>query len=292
MRIVETISELRVSTIAQTRASGEVVGLVPTMGALHAGHLALIQAASERDDFVVVSIFVNPTQFGPEEDYKQYPRQLARDAELAEQAGAHLIFAPSPAEMYPVDHSTWVEVKDLTNGLCGRFRPGHFRGVTTVVTKLLNIVQPDRAYFGEKDYQQLIVIKRLVRDLNMPVEIVGRPTVREADGLAVSTRNQYLDIQQRAAAPQLYQALQHGAEAARKGASGTEVEQVVQESLANEPMFIVQYVQAIDPETLQPRGEARAPMVIAAARDLAATGRSESAYGNSGGGLPGRYPTH
>ncbi len=227
MRIVETISQLRVSTIAQTRASGKVVGLVPTMGALHTGHLSLIEVASQRDDFVVVSIFVNPTQFGPEEDYERYPRQLTRDAELAEQSGADLIFAPSQAEMYPDDHSTWVEVEELTEGLCGGLRPGHFRGVTTVVTKLLNIVQPDRAYFGEKDYQQLIVIKRLVRDLNMPVEIVGLPTVREADGLAVSSRNQYLDAQQRAAAPRLYQALQHGAEAASQSASGTHAEEVI-----------------------------------------------------------------
>ncbi len=271
MRIVETISELRASTIAQARASDEVVGLVPTMGALHAGHLSLIKAASQRDDFVVVSIFVNPTQFGPEDDYQRYPRQLSRDAELAAQAGAHLIFAPSPTEIYPDDYSTWVEVEDLTETLCGRFRPGHFRGVATVVTKLLNIVQPDRAYFGEKDYQQLIVIKRLVRDLNMPVEIVGLPTVREADGLAVSSRNQYLNTQQRAAAPQLYQALQHGAEAARQGAGGTQAEEVIRELLASEPMFTVQYVQAVDPETLQPRGQAGAPMVIAAAAYLGDT---------------------
>lgn len=270
VRIVETISKLR-TDIAQARASGKIVGLVPTMGALHAGHLSLIEAASKGDDFVVVSIFVNPTQFGPEDDYQRYPRQLTHDAQLAEEAGGDLIFAPSRAEMYPDDHSTWVEVGDLTEGLCGRFRPGHFRGVTTVVTKLLNIVQPDRAYFGEKDYQQLVVIKRLVRDLNMPVEIVGLPTVREADGLAVSTRNQYLDAQQRAAAPQLYQVLQHGAEAARKGASGAQVEVVVRESLASEPMFTVQYVQAVEPESLQPRGEAGAPMVVAAAAYLGDT---------------------
>jgi len=270
VRIVETISELR-ADIAQARASGKAVGLVPTMGALHAGHLSLIETASHRDDFVVVSIFVNPTQFGPHDDYERYPRPLARDAQLAEQAGAHLIFAPSPAEMYPDDHSTWVEVENLTEGLCGRFRPGHFRGVTTVVTKLLNIAQPDRAYFGAKDYQQLAVIKRMVRDLNIPVEIVGLPTVREADGLAISSRNQYLDGQQRAAAPRLYQALQHGAEAARKGASGTQSEEVVRESLASEPMFTVQYVQAVDPENLQPRGEAGAPMVIVVAAYLGDT---------------------
>jgi len=267
VRIAETISELR-ADIAQVRAFGKAVGLVPTMGALHAGHLSLIEAANQRDDFVVVSVFVNPTQFGPEEDYQRYPRQLTRDAELAEQVGGDLIFAPSRAEMYPDDHSTWVDVENLTEGLCGRFRPGHFRGVTTVVTKLLNIVQPDRAYFGEKDYQQLTVIKRLVCDLNMPVEIVGLPTVRETDGLAVSSRNQYLDTQQRAAAPRLYQALQHGAEAARLNASGTQAEEVVRKLLADEPMFRVQYVQAVDPETLQPRNEAGAPMVIAVAAYL------------------------
>ena len=264
MQIVETISEARAS-VAVARVAGQSVGLVPTMGALHPGHLSLIAAARGRDDFVVVSIFVNPTQFDPGDDYDRYPRNLACDAELAEQAGVDLIFDPTPEEMYGKGSVTWVSIEGLTAGLCGRFRPGHFRGVTTVVSKLFNIIQPDRAYFGEKDYQQLVVIKRMVQDLSIPVQIVGFPTVREADGLAVSSRNQYLSPEQRAVAPRFYEALQAGAELARHGSTGAEVEQFVTKTLGKEPMFRVQYVQAVAPDTLEPRAEAGAPMVIAAA---------------------------
>ncbi len=270
MKVVERISQAR-SIIAETKTAGNTVGLVPTMGALHAGHLALIEAARRRDDFLVISIFVNPTQFGPAEDYEHYPREPARDAELAEEAGVDLIFAPPPQEIYPEGFTTSVTVTGLTEGLCGRYRPGHFQGVTTVVAKLLNIVQPDRAYFGEKDYQQLIVIKRMVADLNIPVEIIGLPTVREADGLAVSSRNRYLSPEQRAVAPRLYEALQHGAELASQGASGSEVEQAVKKMLAKVPLFEVQYVEAVHPNSLEPRGDARAPMVIAAAAYLGET---------------------
>ncbi len=270
MEVVESISQVR-SRIAETRAIGNTVGLVPTMGVLHAGHLALIEAARRRDDFLVISIFVNPTQFGPAEDYEHYPRDLERDAELAEEAGVDLIFAPTPEEMYAEGFATVVTVSGLTEGLCGRFRPGHFPGVTTVVAKLLNIVQPDRAYFGEKDYQQLIVIKRMVADLNIPVEIVGLPTVREADGLAVSSRNRYLSPEQRAVAPRLYEALQHAAELANQGASGWEVEQAVKEMLGKVALFEVQYVEALHPDRLKPRGGGGAPMVIAAAVHLGET---------------------
>ncbi|MBC7287344.1 MAG: pantoate--beta-alanine ligase, partial [Armatimonadetes bacterium] len=174
------------------KRKGESIGFVPTMGALHDGHLALIRRCRAENDFVVVSIYVNPTQFGPGEDLDKYPRQLQQDCEKAEQAGVDLVFAPRDTQMYPEGYCTWVVVEKLTEPLCGRFRPGHFRGVTTVVAKLFNIVEPDRAYFGEKDYQQLVVVKRMVADLNIPVRIISVPTVREADGLAMSSRNAYL----------------------------------------------------------------------------------------------------
>ena len=270
VRTVETISEVR-SNVKQARAAGQSVGLVPTMGALHAGHLALLEAARPRDDFVVISIFVNPTQFVAGEDYQQYPRQLASDEEIAQAAGVDLIFAPAREEIYPQGFATNVTVAGLTEGLCGRFRSGHFEGVTTVVAKLLTIVGPDRAYFGEKDYQQLIVIRRMVEDLNIPVEVIGLPTVREADGLAVSSRNQYLSPEQRAAAPRLYEALQRGAKLARQGATGSEAEEIVKETLGKEPQFRVQYVEAVEPATLELRGGAGAPMVIAAAVYLSNT---------------------
>ena len=270
MDVVTTVPEAR-SSLSTARAQGQTVGLVPTMGALHAGHLSLIEVASQRDDFVVVSVFVNPTQFGPAEDLEEYPRELEHDAQLAEQAGVDLIFAPTPEEMYPEGFTTSVGVAGLTEGLCGRYRPGHFLGVTTVVAKLLNIVQPDRAYFGEKDYQQLIVIERMAADLNMAVEIIGLPTVRESDGLAVSSRNQYLSTEQRSVAPRLYQALQSGAELAQQAASGAEVEQAVRETLESEALFDVQYVEAVHPNSLAARGQAGLPMVIAAATYLGET---------------------
>lgn len=183
------------------------MALVPTMGALHEGHLSLIRAARVENDVVVVSVFVNPTQFGPKEDLERYPRDLDRDGRLCESAGADLLFSPAAEEMYPRGFSTWVEMEGLTDGLCGRHRPGHFRGVCTVVTKLFNICSPDRAYFGEKDAQQLAVVTRMVRDLDMRLAIVPCPTVREADGLAMSSRNARLTPEERAQAPSVYRAL-------------------------------------------------------------------------------------
>ncbi len=206
MRVVTTVSEVRVALDA-ARARGETVALVPTMGALHEGHLSLIRAARAENDVVVVSIFVNPTQFGPKEDLQRYPRDLDRDRRLCGDAGADLVFSPAAEEMYPRGFSTWVEVEGLTDGLCGRSRPGHFRGVCTVVTKLLNICGPDRAYFGEKDAQQLAVITRMVRDLDLRVAVVPCPTVREADGLAMSSRNARLTGEERAQASTLYRSL-------------------------------------------------------------------------------------
>ncbi len=270
MRVAKKIDEVR-SFVRAARMRGAQVGFVPTMGALHQGHLALIRACVAQNDVSVVSIFVNPTQFGPREDFNSYPRPFEQDVALCEKEGVDLVFAPSAGEMYSPDHATYVEVEGLTAGLCGQFRPGHFRGVTTVVSKLFNIVEPDTAYFGEKDYQQLIVIKRMVADLNFPVRIVPIPTVREADGLAVSSRNLYLSARERRAAPALYRALCEGAKAAAQGASGFEVEKITRQALEKEPLFKLQYVQAVHPETLQPREDQGVPMVIAAAAYLGST---------------------
>ena len=189
------------------RELGKTIGLVPTMGYLHSGHISLIKRAKKDCDLVVVSIYVNPTQFAPKEDYKRYPRDLERDKELAEAAGANLLFAPSNKEMYPDGYHTFIYVEKLSERLCGISRPAHFRGVATVVAKLFNIVKPDKSYFGWKDAQQLIVIKKMVKNLNLKVKVIGLPTVREKDGLAVSSRNKYLSEKEREIAPTLYQAL-------------------------------------------------------------------------------------
>ncbi|WAJ38582.1 pantoate--beta-alanine ligase [Pseudomonas sp. GOM7] len=219
MNTVTTLRELR-AAIAQARAEGKRIGFVPTMGNLHAGHVSLVQIAAQRADFVVASIFVNPLQFGPTEDLDKYPRTLAADQEKLLGAGCHLLFHPDVSEMYPqgMAGQTRVMVQGVSEGLCGASRPGHFEGVATVVTKLFNMVQPDIAVFGEKDYQQLAVIRTLVRDLDMPIQIVGAPTQRAEDGLALSSRNGYLSAEQRAAAPALYRSLQAIAEELRRGA--------------------------------------------------------------------------
>jgi len=208
MNTVKTVRELR-AAIARARAEGKRIGFVPTMGNLHSGHVALVEKASQRADFVVASIFVNPLQFGPNEDLAKYPRTLAADQEKLVSAGCHLLFAPTPEEMYPqgMDNQTRISVPGVSEGLCGGSRPGHFEGVATVVTKLFNMVQPDLAIFGEKDFQQLAVIRKLVRDLNLPVQIFGEPTVRADDGLALSSRNGYLSAEQRQVAPQLFATL-------------------------------------------------------------------------------------
>jgi pantoate--beta-alanine ligase len=270
MQICRTKQDIR-EAVAAARAHGLTIGLVPTMGALHEGHLSLVRAAVDGADHVVVSIFVNPTQFGEGEDLDEYPRDLEGDAAKCEELGADLIFAPGDDEMHAEDACTVVSVKGLTVGLCGTHRPGHFDGVTTVVSKLFNIVQPDRAWFGRKDYQQLVVIRRMVRDLDMPVEVLGGPTVREEDGLALSSRNQYLSERERRVAPKLYQALKTGAGAAREGATGREVERIVAAELGEEPLFRLQYVRAVAPETLNSLEDETGRMVIAAAAYLGDT---------------------
>ncbi len=270
MRIANTITETR-AFLRMGRDGGDGVGLVPTMGALHEGHLALMRRARSDNDVVVMSLFVNPTQFGPGEDFAAYPRNFNGDARLAQAEGVDLIFAPGPEEMYPGRPATTVRVERLTQGLCGRFRPGHFDGVATVCCKLFNIVRPHRAYFGEKDYQQVQVIRQMVADLNLPLTVVPVATVRESDGLALSSRNAYLGPEDRAVAPRLYQALQAAAEAVRGGAGGTEAEGAVAAHLAQEPRFRLQYCEAVHPETLERVGGGGPPLVIAAAVFLGAT---------------------
>ncbi|MGV6397473.1 pantoate--beta-alanine ligase [Pseudomonas caspiana] len=210
MNTVKTVRELR-AAVARARSEGKRIGLVPTMGNLHSGHAALVTKAAQRADFVVATIFVNPMQFGPNEDLATYPRTLAADQERLLEAGCHLLFTPSVEEMYPhgMADQTTVSVPVISEGLCGASRPGHFDGVSTVVSKLFNMVQPDLAVFGEKDFQQLAVIRALVRDLNMPIQIIGEPTVRAEDGLALSSRNGYLSAEQRAIAPELYRVIQN-----------------------------------------------------------------------------------
>lgn len=218
MNVVRTVADLR-AAVTRARGEGKRIGFVPTMGNLHAGHIALVKKAGQRADFVVASIFVNPLQFGPNEDLASYPRTLNADQDKLFNAGCHLLFAPSVEEMYPHGQTlqTIVRVPGVSEGLCGGSRPGHFDGVSTVVSKLFNMVLPDLAVFGEKDYQQLAVIRTMVRDLNMPVQIIGEPIVRAEDGLALSSRNGYLSAEERATAPALYRTLQQLAESIHQG---------------------------------------------------------------------------
>ena len=251
MRVAKTIISIR-RLIKAARNDGKKIGLVPTMGALHIGHVSLIEAAAKDCDFVVVSIFVNPTQFCPGEDFEKYPRPLKADLKICRQAGVDVVFAPTPAEMYPAENITWVTVEKLTGPLCGRSRPGHFRGVTTVCAKLFNIVTPDVAYFGQKDAQQAIVIKRMATDLNMPLEIVICPTVREPNGLAVSSRNQYLTAQQKKDAANIYKSLQTCRSLIDAGTTKTrQIIAEMQKILQQIPSGEIEYVSIVDAETLE-----------------------------------------
>lgn len=248
---VRTVVELR-SAIASWRRSGETVALVPTMGALHAGHLSLLELAHARCQRIVVSLFINPTQFGPKEDYAAYPRDEAADAAKLAAAGADLLYAPAVSEMYPEGFATQVTVRRLTEHLCGPYRPGHFEGVATVVTKLLLQSLPDVAVFGEKDWQQLQVIRRLARDLDIPVAIAGAPTVREADGLAMSSRNAYLSPSERAIAASLNRGLRELAQAVARGEPCRAAEEHALRVLLENGFTSVDYVTVADAETLQP----------------------------------------
>lgn len=250
MKIISTIAELR----AQRRPAGTRRVLVPTMGALHAGHLSLIRlarkSAGARGE-VAVSIFVNPLQFEPGSDFSRYPRPESADEKLCREEGVDLIFRPAPNEMYLEDRSTFVEETTLSERLCGGSRPGHFRGVCTVVTKLFHLLAPDAAVFGEKDFQQLAVIRRMVRDLDFPIEILAGPTVREADGLALSSRNQYLTPEERAQAPIIRQALLEAAQSEETGAR--KLATTVRERIESTPLARIDYVEIVDADDLQPR---------------------------------------
>jgi pantoate--beta-alanine ligase len=248
MNVVDSIERLR----AARRELPGTVGLVPTMGALHDGHISLVKTARAENNSVVATVFVNPTQFAANEDLSKYPRNLARDLDLFEQAGVDLVFTPTPDLMYPPGFQTWVEVEKVSHGLEGGHRPGHFKGVATVVAKLFNLTQPDVGYFGQKDAQQVAVIKRMARDLNFPLAIVVCPTLREADGLAMSSRNVYLSPEQRAAAGVLYRALQAAADVYSAGETAPEtLRQTMRAVLRGESLAIVDYVSAADAGTLQ-----------------------------------------
>jgi pantoate--beta-alanine ligase len=268
---VATISEVRQSCDA-ARAAGGTVGLVPTMGYLHAGHLSLVARARAENDVVWVTIFVNPLQFGPNEDLDRYPRDLANDLRLCEEAGVHGVFAPDTAEMYPRPSLTTVHVSGLTEDLCGKARPTHFDGVTTVVTKLFSIVGPCRAYFGRKDAQQLAVVRRMSADLDLPVEVVGCPLVREADGLALSSRNAYLSADERRAAPVLFRALRAAADAVTGGLrDAARVRKIIETTVATEPSVDLEYVEVRDAEELRPIVDLDGGVLVALAARLGAT---------------------
>lgn len=270
MRIARHIDEIR-RLVRGARADGKSIGFVPTMGALHAGHASLIDCGRAGSDFLVVSIFVNPLQFDREDDYQRYAKNLPADAALCESHGVDAIFAPDVNEMYPRTQRTHVEVEALTDHLCGQFRPGHFRGVATVVTKLFNIVQPDRAYFGQKDAQQLAVIRRMAADLNIAVEVVPVPTVREADGLALSSRNARLNSDERRAAPVLYRALRTAAGTIEAGGDPGRARAEALAVLATEPLIKTEYLEIVDFEDMQPVASIRGPVLVAGAAWLGST---------------------
>lgn len=265
MNIAATIEEVR-SQVSQWRKEGLSVGLVPTMGYLHEGHKSLIDKAVEQNDRVVVSVFVNPIQFGPGEDLATYPRDLDRDAALCENAGADLIFHPEPETMYFDDFCSFIDMDGLTKGLCGKTRPTHFRGVCTVVGKLFNIVAPDRAYFGQKDAQQLAVIRRMVRDLNFNLEIVGCPIIREEDGLAKSSRNTYLSPEERKAAVILHKGLLEGEALVRSGeTNAARVKQAIRDVIESEPLAKIDYVELVDFDNMEEIDTLKKPFLAAVA---------------------------
>jgi len=265
MKIVKTIEEVR-AQVREWRQEGLSVGLVPTMGFLHEGHESLIRRAVQDNDRVVVSDFVNPTQFGPGEDLESYPRDLDRDAALCENAGATLIFNPEPSEMYASDATTFVNMTGPSEDLCGMSRPIHFRGVCTVVSKLFNIVKPDRAYFGQKDAQQMAVIRRMVRDLNMDIEIVGCPIIREEDGLAKSSRNTYLNEAERKAALVLSRAVFSGENMLKNGErdAGT-ILKAMRKIIEEEPLAKIDYVEMVDADSIEPLTKAEGRVLTAMA---------------------------
>lgn len=271
MNIIRSVDEMKV-LIKDIKRSGKTIGFVPTMGYLHDGHISLVKRARSENDVVVVSVFVNPTQFGPNEDFDSYPRDEERDANLCKEAGCDILFMPTKEDMYRQNYSTYVEVQGLTEGLCGAKRPGHFRGVTTIVTKLFNIVKPDRAYFGQKDAQQLAVIKRMVADLDMDVEVVGCEIVRDADGLALSSRNTYLSEDERKQAPVLYKSLVKAKEAIEKGERVSEnIIELIEDTIRDAKDATIDYVEIVNNETLKPVEKIEEEVLIAIAVKIGKT---------------------
>jgi pantoate--beta-alanine ligase len=271
MRLIHTIGEMRAASRG-ARAGGARLGLVPTMGALHDGHLSLVRAARAKSDVVAATIFVNPTQFGPNEDFSKYPRNLQNDSALLEREGVELIFAPAVEEMYPTGAITWVTVEGMSDRLCGASRPGHFRGVTTVVAKLFNIAEPDVAFFGQKDAAQVAIIRRMVRDLNMPVQIEVCPIVREPDGLAMSSRNSYLNAGERSAALALYRSITRAEELFKSGEKDSEkLIAAGKKEFASQPAMRLDYFEIADPDSLQPVPAVDGPALAAVAAYIGKT---------------------
>lgn len=269
MEIITTIEDIR-SIVKQWINQGYSIGFVPTMGYLHDGHAALIDQARKDNDKVIVSIFVNPTQFGENEDLNSYPRDINRDKSLCEAHKADIIFAPAPDEMYH-DRKAFVNIVELSDTLCGISRPIHFKGVCTVVAKLFNIIQPTNAYFGEKDAQQLAIIRKMVYDLNFPVHIIGVPIVRESDGLAKSSRNTYLSKEERKAATILYKAIQKGKQTIQRGASADSIINTMTEIINTEPLAKIDYISVVDANTMQPVHEITDPVLVAMAVYIGST---------------------
>ena len=269
MEIITTIENIR-SIVNHWKDKGYSIGFVPTMGYLHDGHAALIDQARKDNDKVIVSIFVNPTQFGENEDLSSYPRDINRDKSLCEAHKADIIFSPTSDEMYH-DRKAFVNIVELSDTLCGISRPIHFKGVCTVVTKLFNIIQPTNAYFGEKDAQQLAIIRKMVYDLNFPVNIIGVPIVRESDGLAKSSRNTYLSKEERKAATILYKAIQMGKQTIKHGASADSIINTMTEIINTEPLAKIDYVSVVDANTMQPVHEITSPVLVAMAVYIGST---------------------
>jgi len=271
MEVIRTIKEMKEFS-SQARRAGKTIAFVPTMGFFHDGHLSLMREGRRRCDLLIISLFVNPTQFGPNEDFKNYPRDFERDRKMAEEVGADVLFAPEASDMYPSNHQTIVRVEKVTQNLCGRSRPVHFQGVATVVLMLFEIVMPHAAIFGEKDYQQLVTIQQMVRDLHMRVEVVGMPTVREEDGLAMSSRNRYLLLEERKAALSLYRSLQKAKELLKKGERKAErILHEMKEIFQSEPLVKIDYVQICDAYSLQDVNQIEGDVVVALAAYLGKT---------------------
>jgi pantoate--beta-alanine ligase len=265
MKTFAKIGEIK-TEIKRQRAEGKSIGFVPTMGFLHEGHLSLVRESLRKTDCTVVSLFVNPTQFGPQEDFEDYPRDLERDADILEKEGVDVVFVPDQNEMYPQGYKTYVEVQDLQDKLCGSSRPGHFKGVCTVVLKLFQIVDPDTAFFGQKDAQQALILKRMVRDLNLSVDIDVLPIVREVDGLALSSRNVYLNAEERKAALCLIKGLKQAEQMIKKGErKSSQIIQTIQQIINSEPMARMDYVEVVDLDNLDPLDKIEREALIALA---------------------------